>query len=124
MVAGDAALALPRRRHPVLIATTAVTVSTTSGDGDPYEAATVTTSDAWPAHISAPSGQDLAIGGDKEVIDATGYLPAEATVARGDTITDTVTEQAYAVVWRQARRGLGLDHLVVGLRAVNGGASG
>lgn len=108
----------------MILATTTVVVTTITGDADPYESASAVDSEAMPAHISAPSGTDLAVGGDKEVIDATGYLPADATVLRGDRITDQGSGVAYAVVWRLHRRGLGLDHLTVGLRTVGGAASG
>lgn len=108
----------------MLIATTTATVTRSAGTGDPYEAATTSTPYAsLPAHFSAPSGDDVAVGGDKEVIQATCYLPAGTTIQRSDSITDNATGQAYAVVWSRPRRGLGLDHVVVGLRAMNGGAA-
>jgi hypothetical protein len=109
----------------VLIVTTTVTLTRPAADGDPYEAPTLTTTAAGvPAHISSPSGDDLKVGGDKEVITAVAYLPAGTDVVRTDRITDDNQGTAWEVSWLQARRGLGLDHVQVGLRVVSGGANG
>lgn len=108
----------------MLIATTTATVTRSVGTGDPYEAATTSTPYVGVrAHFSAPSGDDVAVGGDKEVIQATCYLPAGTVIQRSDIVTDDATGADYAVVWSRKRVGLGLDHVVVGLRAVNGGAA-
>lgn len=108
----------------MLVATTTVTVRRTA-TGDPYEdASTSTPYSALAAHVSAPSGADVATGGDKEVVTATAYLPAGTTLQRSDRITDDATGITYAIVWSRARRGLGLDHVHVGLRATTGAANG
>lgn len=108
----------------MIVATTTATIVRPVGTGDPYEAATTTTvASGLRAHFSAPSGEDRAVGGDKELISATAYLPAGVAVQRLDRITDDNEGSTYAVVWSRARQGLGLDHVVVGLRAVNGGAA-
>ena len=109
----------------MIIDTTTVTIVRPDASGDPYEAATtITVATGVRAHISAPSGNDLAIGGDKEVISAVAYLPAGTTVTRADQITDDQTGDTYTVAWSHARRGLGLDHVQLGLRAVEGAANG
>lgn len=108
----------------MLIATTTVTVVRTAS-GDPYE--TGSTSNAYsalPAHISAPSGSDRVVGGDQEVVSAVAYLPVGTALERTDRITDVATGITYAVVWSRARAGLGLDHVHVGLRAVEGASNG
>lgn len=109
----------------MLIATTTVSIVRPDGSGDPYEAATATAvATSVQAHVSAPSGADSAVGGDKEVIDATVFLPTGTTIERADIIVDDADGTNYAVVWSRARSGLGLDHVVVGVRTVAGGASG
>lgn len=106
-----------------VIWTTTVTVADPIA-GDPYEDSLTTTRTGIPAHVSAPSGTDESVGGDKEIVDAEGYLPAGACVTRASRITDDATAITYAVTWVRARRGLGLDHVHVGLRAVQGGSNG
>ena len=108
----------------MLIATTTATITRTAGTGDPYEPGVVTTVATVPAHISAPSGIDVPVGGHKEVIDAVAYLPDGTSVERGDMLTDATTGAAYVVSWWTARTGLGLSHVQVGLTHVEGAASG
>jgi len=106
----------------VLIVTTTATITRPDGDGDPYEAATVTTvATGVDAHLSAPTGDDVAVGGDKEIIEAVVYLPSGTDVTRYDLIT--VGAQTYSTVWVHGRSGLGLGYVAVGVRAVNGGAA-
>lgn len=107
-----------------MIWTTTATIERPSTAGDPYEAATTAVVAAGVrAHVSAPSGSDRAVGGDMEVITATCYLPAGTDVAHYDRITDDGTSTTYDVVWVRQRQGLGLDHVVAGVRVVQGGAS-
>jgi hypothetical protein len=106
-----------------MIWTTTVTI-TDIATGDPYEDSATTTRTAIPAHVSAPSGTDESVGGDKEIVDAEAYLPAGTAVASTSRVTDTATAITYAVTWVRARRGLGLDHVHLGLRAVRGGSNG
>lgn len=109
----------------MLIDTTTVTITRPVATGDPYEAATTSTvATGVRAHIGSPSGNDAHLGGDKEVITAVCYVPAGTDVVRSDRITDDANGATYAVVWSTRRRGLGLDHLQVGLRAVTGAANG
>lgn len=109
-----------------MLSTTHVTVVRQDDeDVDPYEV--VQTDEprvSVPAHISAPSGDDVAVGGAKEVVTAVAYLPTSITLEAGDQLYDQQTGESYSVVWHRKRRGLGLDHLHVGLRAVKGGANG
>ena len=109
----------------VLIPTTTVRIVRPDGVVDPYEPNTETNvASGVPAHLSAPGGTDIAIGGDKEVVTAVALLPAGTDVARYDDIVDERTSERYFVAWTRARFGLGLNHVKVGLRAVKGGASG
>lgn len=109
----------------MLIATTTVTIERPDGTGDPYEAASVATvASGVRAHISAPSGSDQNVGGDKVVIDAVAYLPRGTSLVRSDLITDDTSGNTYEVVWQFARQGLGLDHVQLGLRFVEGGSNG
>lgn len=106
-----------------MIWTTTVTIADPAS-GDPYEDSAVTTRTGIPAHVSAPTGTDESVGGDKEIVDAEAYLPAGTAVARTSRLTDDATAITYAATWVRARRGLGLDHVHVGLRAVRGGSNG
>lgn len=110
----------------MLIATTTVTVSRPTGDGDPYEdpGTPATVGAALPAHVSAPSGADARIGGAQEVIDATLLLDPTPVLQRADIVADDVTGDSYRVTWARQRTGLGLDHQTAGLIAVKGGANG
>jgi hypothetical protein len=109
----------------MLVTTDSVTIERTAGTGDPYESATVTTiATATPARISAPSGDDLVVGGAKEVVDAVLYLDPAPVLAFGDIVVDEATDERYRVAWVRQRRGLGLDHQHAGLTAVKGGAVG
>lgn len=73
--------------------------------------------------ITAPAGSDDVVGGHKEIVDAVMLAPAAPVVEHTDFVTDDDTAEQYRVVWIRRRRGLGLDHQVVGLRAVKGGAA-
>lgn len=107
-----------------MIWTTTATIERPDAAGDPYEtASTAVVAAGVPAHVSAPSGADRAVGGDLEVITATCYLPAGTDVAHYDRITDAGTAAVFDVVWVRERQGLGLDHVVAGVRAVQGGAA-
>lgn len=107
-----------------MIATTTVDIERPHATSDPYEAApTVHGERSVPAHLSAPSARDVAIGGDKEVITAVCFLPIATDVGRSDRIVDA-QGGTYDVTWVQRRRGLGLDHTVAGVRIVNGAANG
>lgn len=111
----------------MLVPTTTVTVTSldVSTPADPYEDTGVDeTYVTLRAHLSAPGGIDAPVGGDKEVVSAVAFLPGHAVVCSTDRITDHLTGDTYAVVWTRRRRGLGLDHVEVGLRSVKGGASG
>jgi hypothetical protein len=109
----------------LIVTTTTATITRPSAIADPYEAAAMTTvASGVAAHVSAPSGRDMSIGGDKEVIDAVGYLPAGTDIGHSDFVTDEATGEVFEVVWVYPRRGLGLDHVHCGLRAVEGAANG
>lgn len=109
----------------MLVVTTTLTVTRPTADGDPYETgATTTVYTSIEGHVSAPSGGDRNIGGDLEVVDAVAYLPAGTVLEHSDRIVDDGTGNEYAVTWTRQRQGLGLDHVVAGLRAVKGGSNG
>lgn len=106
-----------------MIWTTRIDVVRPDGSGDPYEAATTTTVYAdQPAHISDPSGSDVAVGGDKELVVATLLAPVRLDLRHTDLIADRRTGERYRVVWCRRRHGLGLSHVKAGLAAVKGGA--
>lgn len=106
----------------MLITTTTATIERPSTTGDPYETDTLTTvATDVPAHLSAPSGRDRAVGGDKEIIEAVVYLPAGTDVDRYDLLT--VDGVQYATVWVMGRSGLGLSYTSVGVRTVHGAAA-
>lgn len=77
---------------------------------------------AWSVAITAPSGSDLVVGGQKEIVDAKMIAPLVPVIEHTDLVEDDDTGDSYRVVWVRRRRGLGLDHQVVGLRSVVGGA--
>jgi hypothetical protein len=95
------------------------------GDIDPYEPVEVEEKRIpIPGHISAPSGNDVAVGGLKEVVSAVAYLPSSVVLEPGDQLYEPNSGETYSIVWSRHRRGLGLDHLHVGLQVVKGGANG
>lgn len=106
------------------LATTTVTVRRPAAGADPYEAGTpALVATGIRAHIGSPSGADVRVGGDQQVI--TDRLNADlCDIAHGDTITDDRNQVTYAVVWVRRRIGLGLDHLVAGLVQAEGAANG
>lgn len=108
----------------MVLSTTTVTITGTTADADPYDTDTATTvATGVRAHLSSPTGDDLAVGGDKEVITAVCYLPAGTAVLPSHRITDA-SGLTHAVVWVRQRTGVGLDHVVCGIRSVRGGADG
>lgn len=106
------------------LSTTTVTVRRPASGGDPYEDAAMTTVVAGlPAHIGSPSGRERIVAGSKETLDAS--LDTDpADIRHVDRIFDDVTGDQWEVVWAQARRGFGLDHVEGGLRRVTGASSG
>lgn len=108
----------------MVLSTTVVTITGVAADVDPYETATVVTvAENVRAHLSSPTGDDLAVGGDKEVISAVCYLPAGTAVEPSHRIADA-SGLTHEVVWVRERTGLGLDHVACGIRSVRGGADG
>lgn len=107
----------------MLIATTKATIERPMlTDGDPYEADYLeTVATDLPAHLSAPSGRDQDVGGDKEIIDAVVYLPAGTDVGRYDQII--IGAERYAAVWAMGRSGLGMSYTIAGVRVVHGAAA-
>jgi hypothetical protein len=110
--------------------TTTVDVLRRSTGADPYEeAGPVTVADNVRAHIGSPSGTDLAIGGDAMTI--TDRMDCDPCDLRpGDLVTDRENVDGsgaaitYEIVWVRARNGLGLDHMVAGLRQSVGASNG
>lgn len=108
----------------MILATTTATVRRPV-DGDPYETAVATVVAAGlPAHISAPGGNEIDQGGQLEQVTALLLAPAGTDLTHTDLVTDDSTDEQYRVAWVRERQGLGLDHIVAGLVAYDGGATG
>lgn len=106
------------------LATTSVVIERLQDGVDPYE-----DEDAWmpiatgvPGHISSPTGQERAIGGEQSEIDAV-LLADTLELQHTDRITDERGD-TYRVTWVRYRVGLGLDHTVAGLKVFEGASSG
>lgn len=109
---------------PLPLATTTVQIIETTSSGDPYEAGSPSLVEAAaPAVIGSPSGRDRAVGGEQAIIDAAASVDSDK-VTHTSQLVDNVTGDRWAVVWAMRRPGLGVDHQRVGLRRVDGGASG
>lgn len=106
------------------LATTTIAIYRPAAGTDPYEAGSpALVASGVRAHIGSPSGADVRVGGDQQVI--TDRLNADlCSLEHGDTVTDLGTGTGYAVVWVRRRLGLGLDHLVAGLVQAEGAANG
>ncbi len=107
-----------------MIFTTRIDVLRPDGSGDPYEPAGAppTVYADQPAHIGSPTGDDVAVGGDKELVTAVLLAPVRLDLQHVDLIVDRRTGERYRVVWTRRRTGLGLSHARAGLAAVKGGA--
>jgi hypothetical protein len=107
------------------LATTTVTIIEEGSTGDPYEPGTSTTlATGVRAVIGSPTGTELRLGGDKEVVDAAANLPIDIALSRSCVLIDELTGERWSVTWVRRRTGLGLDHQRAGLVAVKGAASG
>jgi hypothetical protein len=106
------------------LATTTITVRRPVAGQDPYEAPVPPPVMAGiPAHIGSPSGIDVRIGGDQQVV--TDRLDcAIVDLRHGDTVHDDGNDVTYSVVWVRRRYGLGLDHMEAGLVQTEGAANG
>jgi hypothetical protein len=105
-------------------ATTTITVRRRTAGEDAYTETTAQqVCTQVRAHIGSPSGRDLRVGGDQQMI--TDRLDCDVIDLRpSDQVTDDGNCAAYEVVWTRHRRGLGLDHLEAGLVEVIGAANG
>lgn len=103
------------------LATTTVSVFRTPS-GDPYIPSQAKKVTSLRGHISSPSGTDLHVGGEQQIIDAVLLTEIGCDVQHTDRITDGC--ETYDVVWVTERHGLGLDHLKAGLVLVEGAANG
>lgn len=109
-----------------------LTLTTTTGTvlrppaGDPYETAAEPTVVATgiPAHVSAPTGSEIDIGGQLERIDVVLLTEPDTDLRHTDLWRDDGTGDVYRVAWLRLRRGLGLNHLKAGLVAYDGAAAG
>lgn len=101
------------------LATTTVTV-TSPGTGEPYEtpSAGSTVVAGVAAHLSNPSGLERLAGGSQQIIEKRLLSEPIASLDSTMTVVDDDTGIAYAVVWVDQRKGLGLDHTVAGLTRV------
>lgn len=95
-----------------------------TGDYEDDANTSTTIAAATRCAITAPTGTDVVVGGQKEIVDAVLVFPATPALDHTDLVVDDDTADAYRVVWVRRRRGLGLDHQVAGLRSVTGAASG
>lgn len=108
-----------------LLATTTVTVRQPNAELDPYEEADSTNLVAgWPGHIGSPSGTEQQSGGQQERVDAVLLCDPIDGLDHTCIVTDDATAETWTVTWVRKRRGLGLDHMRVGLVAVSGGSGG
>lgn len=73
------------------------------------------------AHISTGAGAQRPQGQGTQEIVIFRMACDPCDVQHGDTVEDAAGEQ-YEVVWARRRRGLGLDHMQVGMRQVSGEA--
>lgn len=106
------------------LATTTVSISE-SGGGDPYETSTLTVvASGISAHISAPTGREGLQGGSQETIDAVLLCDPTTLLTHTCVITDESDSDTYSVAWVRRRRGLGLDHMIAGLRRTSGASFG
>lgn len=106
------------------LATTTVRVERPAGIGDPYEPDEPgVVVEHVPAHISGPAGAENRVGGSQEVAAARLLVPAGTDLTRLDRIVDEATGDCWEVTWTRVRRGLGLDHRVAGLVAVEGASN-
>jgi hypothetical protein len=107
------------------LATTTITVRRVPGgpvDMDGPLPAAETVASGVRAHLSTPTGAERIIGGSMETVDRLlGSDPCDLDHA--DTVTDEGTGLVYTVVFAELSRGLGLDHMVAGLRRVTGQAA-
>lgn len=101
------------------LATTTITVRS-AGSGEPYEAPSgaAVLATGVPAHLSSPSGLERLEGGGQQVIDKRLLADPTLTLDHTMTVVDDGTGATYTVVWVDNREGLGLDHVVAGLRRV------
>lgn len=106
------------------LATTTVTIVRPAAGGDRYEAAASSTTIATgvAAHISGPDGGDLSVGGEQEQVDALLLCEPGLSLTHYDVVTDERTGDVWEITWTRQRVGLGLDHIVSGLRRVTGGS--
>lgn len=105
------------------LATTTVTVKRVT-EPEPGETRTVSTlKTGVPAHIGSPQGsRTREPGGGKQVLDL--QLWCEPVTGMDDTclVVDEQTAETYELDWLHTRRGLGLDHVVAGVKQVRGAA--
>lgn len=112
------------------LSTTTIAVRRRPTGQDAYEeGGTTDVAEGIAAHIGSPTGQDLAVGGDAmQITDRLLCDPCD--IRPGDRVEDEQNvDTAYAgvfydVIWVRNRRGLGLDHVVAGLRQSLGAANG
>lgn len=75
-------------------------------------------------HVSSPRGLGVTqAGGGRAEVDAVILCDRSVAVPITARFTDETTGEAWEVVWCDARRGLGMDHLVVGVNRVVGVAA-
>lgn len=105
------------------LATTTFTQRRPNPDADPYEAATsAVVARGIRGHLSAPTGAELAIGGQQSRVNAVALLDTTC-LEHTDELVDDNTGLIYRIEWTRTRQGLSLDHSKAGLVAFEGAAA-
>jgi hypothetical protein len=106
------------------VATTTVTVWTLT-DTEPGDAPTLTLLvQGVPAHIGQPKGSERwAPGGGTSRVDAVCWCALTPEVTATGRVVDDTTAEVWEILAVAHRRGLGLDHTRIDLRATTGRAA-
>lgn len=102
------------------LTTTTVTIDNAT-ETEPYEGETSTVRGTGiAAHVGSPGASADQRGAGQETWDAALYVDSGVTVERNDRVTDETTGHVWRVLDVNERSGLGLDHVVCGLRRASG----
>lgn len=108
----------------VPLSTTTIRVLRPNPSNEPYEAkgAPTVVASGVRAHISSPSGREIASGGSQEVVQF--RLSCDPVdLNHLDQVQDETTDELYEVEWARQRIGVGLDYTQAGLKQVSGAVS-
>lgn len=89
--------------------------------GDPYATTPSfsTVVEGVRATFVGPGGTEQHVGGEQETVGA-GLRCDPCDLTHRDEVVDESTGDRWEVLWAETRRALGLDHMVVGVRRVQG----